>query len=105
MKSSKISDPYNPRLINFAVNLFGKRSNKICEPSSGGIGIRLKAKRKILKNTPYQKMLIILSLTGVEEFTNKRKQTKNNTARIKFDSGPAKETIASSLYAFLKLLL
>jgi len=77
----------------------------MCEPSRGGKGNKLKAKRNMLKNTPNHKTFFINSKPSGIKLSIKAKNKKNNTARTKFDIGPAAETKASSLSGSLKLFL
>jgi hypothetical protein len=100
---SKIIEPYSPRLSSFAVSLLGKISKSICEPSRGGMGRRLNANKNILKKTPYQKRFTITESRLPVMLCEITKPIKNIIASIKLDIGPAAETIASSLNAFLKL--
>lgn len=105
MKTSKSKDPYKPRFKYFAINLFGKRSNKICEPSSGGIGNKLNANKNTFRNTPYQSKSLIIKFCSPKIFTEIRNKTNNKIEKIKFESGPANETTASSFKGSLKFLL
>jgi hypothetical protein len=105
MNSSNKIEPYKPRLSKPAVILLGNKSNKMCEPSSGGIGIRLKAHKNILKKTPYQNRLTTSESFAFKISAEIRNPIKKIIARIKLENGPAAETIASSLYTFLKFLL
>ena len=54
MKNISKIEPNMPICIILAVNFPGNKSNKICEPSNGGIGRRLNKNKKIFRNTPYQ---------------------------------------------------
>jgi hypothetical protein len=83
--------------------LFGKKSNKICEPSRGGIGRRLKKNKNTLRKTPYQQRFKIKCLSPETKRANIKNKMKNKNERIKFENGPAKDTIASSLKGFLNL--
>ncbi len=105
MKTSKSKEPYKPRFKYFAVNLFGKRSNKICEPSRGGIGSRLNANKNTFRNTPYQSKLLIIEFCSPKILAEIINKTNNKPERIKFESGPANETIASSFKGLLKFFL
>ena len=105
MKISNSKEPYKPRLKYLAVSLFGNKSNNMCEPSSGGIGNKLNANKNTLRNTPYQSKSLIIILLSPKIFTEIIKKTNNKTESIKFDSGPAKETTASSFKGWLKFLL
>ena len=92
-------------LINFAVYLPGNKSNKICEPSNGGIGSRLNTNKNTLKNTPYHNKFVSI-LFSAEVFAEiKCIIIKSKIARIKFESGPAIETLASSIKGLPKLFL
>jgi hypothetical protein len=105
MKISNSKDPYKPRFKYLAVSLFGKKSNNICDPSSGGIGNKLNVNKNTLRNTPYQSKLFIIKFCSPTIFTEIRNKPNNNTEKIKFESGPANETIASSIKGFLKFFL
>lgn len=105
MKRNKISVPYNPILRYLAVYLFGKRSNKICEPSRGGTGNRLKANKKILRNTPYHKMFIKTPDEMSPWLIEIERNNAKTIARIKFERGPANETTKSSFKGSEKLFL
>ncbi len=104
MKTSKSKDPYKPRFKYFAVNLFGKISNNICEPSRGGIGNKLNVNKNTFRNTPYQSRLLIIEFCSPKIFTEIINKTNNTTEKIKFESGPANETTASFFKGSLKFL-
>ena len=105
MKTNKRREPYNPRFKNFAVILFGKRSNKICEPSNGGMGRRLNTNKNTFRNTPYQSTVFIIEFCTPSQFSEIINSINNKTERIRFESGPANETTRSSFKEFLKLFL
>ena len=105
MKINKRREPYNPRFKIFAVNLFGKRSNKICEPSNGGMGRRLNTNKNIFRNTPYQSVVFIIEFCTPSQFSEIINSINNKTEKIRFESGPANETTRSSFREFLKLFL
>ena len=88
-----------------AVILFGNKSNRICEPSRGGIGSKLNANKKTFRNTPYHNKFPITESCKPNKFIEIINNINSNIAKIKFDSGPANETIASSFKGLLKLFL
>ena len=59
------------------------------------MGSRLKANKKILKNTPYQKMFTIYCWLVICILTVIKNPIKKIKASSRFDSGPANETTAS----------
>lgn len=73
-----------------SANLKGNIENNIFEPSSGGIGIKLKiAKTRLIRT---------IEATGVIKVELKKPSLTNmpkNTATEIFERGPAKATIAS----------
>ena len=85
----------------FAVNLFGKRLNRICEPSNGGIGCRLNANKNTFRKTPYQRR----SPTKEFPIPNIKNKMNSRDESNKLEKGPANETTASSLSGLLKLFL
>ena len=89
----------------FAVNLLGNMSNKMCEPSSGGIGSRLKTDKKMFRNTPYHIKFTTKACGDPSQVSVIPNKMKNKTANKKFENGPAKETTASAFNGSLKLRL
>jgi len=102
MKTNKRREPYNPRFKIFAVILFGKRSNKICEPSNGRIGRILNANKNIFRNTPYQKAVFTIKICTPNQFFEIINSINNKTEKIRFESGPANET--TSCQRFSKII-
>lgn len=96
--------PIKPTLRYFAVILFGNKSNKICEPSNGGIGRRLKRKRKTLNTTPIHKTLIIILEEEAAINSANISAIKKRAAKIKLENGPANETKRSFFKGSLKFL-
>jgi len=89
------------------VYLLGKKSNKICEPSSGGIGNRLNANRNKLRYTANQSTL--KTIGGIVPPALKPRSSaiakKKMNDKIRFENGPAADTFASSIKGFLNFLL
>ena len=89
MKKIKITIPYCCKNAFTPSRLAGKNLNRIHDPSSGGIGIKL--------NIPHKKLYIVImpsnSINGT--VCGKPKNLINNPKNIamaKFDKGPAIET-------------
>ena len=61
IKTKSRTVPYSPKFSIFAVYLFGKILNKICEPSRGGMGSKLKQNKNILK------IMVSLSIPNIYE--------------------------------------
>ena len=96
--------PIDPRDRKALASFSGSKSEKIFEPSSGGIGIRLKIASKRLS-------LAIAVKTNVKKLTSSVDSKFTITFRIRlariakttFVRGPAKETSARSFLPSLKL--
>lgn len=87
----------------------GKKCLKIPAPSSGGTGIRLNNIRKRLIIGKKNKIIAARSIpfsglptVGFTKIEKTNIKINDIIKRIKFDAGPAKETIAISLRVFLK---
>ncbi len=85
--------------------LLGKASNKMWEPSNGGMGRRLKKNKNMLKKMPYQNIFKTKELLPMFAFKADVKSKRKIMARTRLEKGPANETKASSLRGFLKFLL
>lgn len=101
------SGPREENLMYSALELGGKKWSKIFDPSSGGIGIRLKkasAKFICMKRKRRRKKRLSEKRKSSTPFPKKfliKNADKMPTA--KFEAGPADATIAISLNGFLKL--
>ena len=101
----KINKTQGPLTANFCLKsakLLGKAANSTLEPSSGGIGIKLKTPKvkfttiKVLRNTTSM-------LSGAKFGAIKRKITINRPTLIKLEIGPARATMASPHFLYFKL--
>ena len=101
--SKRINNPYLSEILknaNFA--LVGRKEKKIFDPSSGGIGIKLKIARLTFIRTTKPKIYI----SGDEESPKDIKPLiikPKITAIKKFDAGPAMAMSGSAIFLFFKL--
>ena len=89
MKKIKINKLCFSKNVRTLCKLFGKMEKRILEPSSGGIGTRLKV----------AKMRLIKTIRAKAPLSDGRKPERIKSPRIKaiqkFESGPARATKAS----------
>ena len=98
-KAIKISQPYLSKLIKKGVQECGAIEIRSFDPSSGGIGIRLKtAKSRFICTIQLEKT----SNDGLRKEPKNLIRRPKNKAKIKFAIGPAKATKPISLLGFLK---
>ena len=91
IRKIKIRKPNCPKNIFVFCIEFGRKVNKICEPSNGGIGIKLKTARRMLIETIKERNGYISAgkkFKGIVNLINKPK----NKAMIKLETGPATAT-------------
>lgn len=101
IKTNKIINPYLER-NNFNGESSLKKENRMLEPSSGGIGIRLKTAKPIFTITIKRKLL----RSGVEFIPITDDSLKINAkinANRKLLKGPANPTRPYSFFGFFKL--
>ena len=103
MKKRRIKRPYCIRILRTTSRERGRKSNKMCEPSSGGIGNRLKIARTILRYTIPTSKGIIPGKTSAMGVPKKRSKSPKERAIARFAAGPAKLTLAEPYFLSRKL--
>src|SRR3989344_8882411 len=93
--------PYRSRNSSTWCRWYGKRANRIFDPSSGGTGSRFKKARIILIKTT--KLERVTTVSGIPKKDERRISIPKKIAIKIFESGPAKATNAPPYLGFFKL--
>ena len=103
MKKRRIKRPYWRRNCRTTSRERGRKSNKTWEPSSGGIGSRLKMARTKFSSTICPKSSISAGEISASGAPKKRSKSPKKMAMARFAPGPAKLTLAEPYFLSRKL--